>query len=119
MKLEELVQEANQKIKEWATSKDKLVVAIDGYTGVGKTTLLENLVKLNPDILLVHWDDFLMSDKEFEEKLKNEPWRAKICESSHTDHAKIFKLINIFRTSNKPYRTKIFNPHTKKSDTPT
>ncbi len=118
MQPEELAREANEKIKEWVKGKDKLVVAIDGYTGVGKTTLLNNLVKLNHDILPVHWDDFLMSDKEFEEKLKKDPERAKICKSSHTDHAKIEKLITIFRISNEPYCTNIFNPDTKEMDTP-
>lgn len=113
-----LAQQANEKIKGWAADKDKLVVAIDGYTGVGKTTLLDNLVRLNPDIVAVHWDDFLMPSREFEEKLKNDPERAKVCETSHTDHTKIEKVITDFRNQNGVYHAKIFNPHTGEVDTP-
>ena len=112
------MQQASEKIKEWAKGTDKLVVGIDGYAGVGKTTLLDNLVKLNPDIVPVHWDDFLMSRPDFEEKLKNDPERAKVCETSHTDHARIEKTITDFRNQNSIYQTKIFNPHTGEVDTP-
>jgi uridine kinase len=62
--MEELATQANNKIKEWAKGREKLVVAIDGYTGVGKTTLLENLVKINSEILPVHMDDFMMTNPE-------------------------------------------------------
>ena len=41
--MDQLAKQADEKIKEWAEGKEKLVVAIDGYTGVGKTTLLQQL----------------------------------------------------------------------------
>ncbi len=61
MSPDKLAEEANAKIKKWASGKDKLIVAVDGYVGVGKTTLLDNLLKLNPDILPVHFDDRLIN----------------------------------------------------------
>jgi len=105
--MQELAKQANEKIKEWMEGKKKLVVAIDGYAGVGKTTLLGNLVKLNPDILPVHWDDFLMPSRDWKEG-----------SISHTDHAKIEKVITDFRNQTGIYQTKIFNPETKEVDTP-
>ncbi|MFH1170046.1 MAG: hypothetical protein V1704_00555 [Candidatus Vogelbacteria bacterium] len=108
MSLEELVQEANKKIKEWVVGKGKLVIAIDGYIGVGKTTLLDNLAKLNPEIVPVHFDDFLLSRKNIE---------AKDFELGYNDYPKIEKLINSFRISNAPYRTKIFNADSGEVDT--
>ena len=69
MSTDQLAQEANRKISEWVVGKDKIVVAIDGYVGVGKTTLLENLVKINNDILPVHFDDFLYPRKEVREEI--------------------------------------------------
>ncbi len=118
MNIENLAKQADEKLREWAINKDKLVVAIDGYTGVGKTTLLDNLVKLNPDIVPVHWDDFLMPRKEWEEKNHNNPERANICPTSHTDHDRIEKVITDFRHQNGHYKTKIFNPHTGEVDMP-
>ena len=56
----QIVQELNNAIIEWLREKDKLVVAIDGYTGVGKTTLLHNLANLSRDVLLLHRDDFML-----------------------------------------------------------
>ncbi len=116
--MEDLTRQADQKIREWAARKDKLVVAIDGYTGVGKTTLLDNLTKQNPDIVPVHWDDFLMSSREWEEKLKNDAGRAEVCPTSHTDHDRIEKVITDFRNQNGIYQTNIFNPQTGEVDTP-
>lgn len=116
--IENLANQADRKIREWVIGKNKLVIGIDGYAGVGKTTLLDNLVKLNSDIVPVHWDDFIMSNKEFEHKLRNDPERAKVCETSHTDHDRIEKAITDFRNQNGIYKTKIFNPHTGEVDTP-
>lgn len=104
-----LAQEANKKIKEWAVGKDKLVVAIDGYVGVGKTTLINNLVKLNSEIVPVHFDDFLLSRKKVE---------AKDFELGYNDYPKIEKLVNTFRISSEPYRTTIFNADSGEVDTP-
>jgi uridine kinase len=109
MSPEELAQEANQKIKEWVVGKDKLVVAIDGYTGSGKTTLLNNLVKLNSEILPVHFDDFLFSRKKVD---------IKDFELGYNNYPEIEKLVNTFRISNMSYRTKIFNADSGEVDTP-
>lgn len=105
--MDQLAKQADEKIKEWAEGKEKLVVAIDGYTGVGKTTLLENLAKMNPDILPVHWDDFLLPSRYQKEE-----------SISHTDHTKIEKVITDFRNQTGIYQTKIFNPETSEVDTP-
>lgn len=64
---QELAREVNAKLREWSSGKDKLVAAIDGYTGVGKTTLLENLAKINPEILPAHTDDFFVDSQTFHE----------------------------------------------------
>lgn len=50
---------ANQAISEWSDNTDRLVVGIDGYPGVGKTSLVADLAKLNPKILAVSQDDFI------------------------------------------------------------
>lgn len=102
--MDKLAQKANEQILAWAKGKSKLTIAIDGYTGVGKTTLLENLVKLNPDILPVHQDDFLIP--------------AEVFIPGNNNYAAIEKLVTAFRQDNGIYQTKIFNPHSGQVDTP-
>lgn len=43
---------------------DKLIVAIDGYAGSGKTTVADFVAKQNADVLTVHMDDFIHHWKE-------------------------------------------------------
>lgn len=105
--MDKLALQAIEKIREWSANRDKLVVAIDGYTGVGKTTLLDNLVKLNPEIVAVHWDDFIKPGKSADPKA-----------FSYIDHEKVEEVINDFRQQNGIYQTKIYNPHTGEVDTP-
>lgn len=65
MNAQELSSKVNEAINLWAKCGDKLVIAIDGYTGVGKTTLLNNLVNLNPDIIAVNWTTLFYREKFF------------------------------------------------------
>jgi len=66
---EEIVKKANDAINKWAVGSKKLVVAIDGYTGVGKTTLLNQLAEINQEILPVYKDDFLLGKQERERSI--------------------------------------------------
>lgn len=115
---EELAKKANEAIKNWSKGQDKLVVAVDGYTGIGKTTLLNNLATLNPDILLVNRDDFQIPRTKFEKIYKNVEDRSKIFELEMNDGAKIRKLVNTFRNSSDPYKFKAYDGVTGKVDIP-
>ena len=46
-------------VANWSKEKSKLVIGIDGITGVGKTTIADYLKQNNSDILLIHIDDFM------------------------------------------------------------
>lgn len=97
--MDELAKQANEKIKEWAEGREKLVVAIDGYTGVGKTTLLENLVKLNSDIVPMHMDDFFVDSQTFHEnwdRAKEAGDASKAFELEQYDLGKIKKVVADF-----------------------
>ncbi len=48
-----------KELHELSQQNKKLVVGIDGITGVGKTTISNYIEEQNPHILLIHIDDFM------------------------------------------------------------
>lgn len=94
-----LAKQVNKIIVEWAKENQKIVVAIDGYTGIGKTTLLNNLVELNSDIVAVNRDDFLLPREVVREKLTKAEDRSKVFELEVNDNEKLKNFVNIFRNS--------------------
>src|SRR3989344_8446945 len=109
MEPELLAQQINEVISEWAKDAHKLVVAIDGYTGIGKTTLLNNLAAINPDIIPVNRDDFLLSRKVVGEKLAKADDRSKVFELEVCDDKKLEALINVFKNNNGLYQIDTYN----------
>ncbi len=116
MNLEELAKEANNKIIEWVKDGPKLVIAIDGYTGVGKTSFLNELVKINPDILPVHRDDFLVSRVEHERLLKGAKDRSVVFELFNIRNDELEHLVRMFKEGVSTYTTKVFNEKTGEID---
>ena len=109
MKPKLLAQKINEVINVWAKDTSKLVVGIDGYTGVGKTTLLNNLAKLNPNILSVNRDDFQIPRSKFQKLYKNVKDRSHVFELEMNDSRKLNKLVQTFRNSNKLYKIKAYD----------
>ena len=109
MKLEKAAQKLNEVIKEWAKNTPKLVVAIDGYTGIGKTTLLNNLILLNRDIIPINRDDFLLPRKVVEEKLATADDRSKVFELEVCDDKKLEDFVTAFKNTDERYQINIYN----------
>lgn len=42
---ERIAKKINKEIKEWSKDRSKLIVAIDGYAGSGKTTIADFIAK--------------------------------------------------------------------------
>ncbi len=105
-------------ILEWSKENDQLVVAIDGYTGVGKTTILNELKKLNLEILPVHMDDFILPPEEFKKILVASPDRSVAFELHRNDYAKVESLVKVFRTQYGPVEMLVANPATGAIDVP-
>lgn len=109
MTSQELAQKGNEAITIWAKEKPKLVVAIDGYTGIGKTTLLNSLVILNPDIIAVNRDDFLFPKEIIKEKLSKSEDKSKIFELEVCDDKKLEDFVFAFRNTNIIYKINTHN----------
>jgi len=104
-----IAQQVNKKIVEWTKEKSKLVVAIDGYTGIGKTTLLNNLAELNTDIVAVNRDDFLLPREIVRERLAKAEDRSKVFELEVNDDKKLEGLVNTFKNTNEVYQIDTYN----------
>lgn len=109
MKSEVLAQKINEVINEWAKNIPKLVVAIDGYTGIGKTTLLNSLASLNPEIVPVNRDDFLFSRKIVEEKLAKADDRSKVFELEVCDDKKLEDFVTAFENTDELYHIDMYD----------
>jgi uridine kinase len=80
-KSEKIAKKINRMIKRWLSDGKKIVIGIDGYSGSGKTTVLEYLAKINSDVLPLFLDDFI------------EPWskRKKMMDKAK-DKSKVFEF---------------------------
>lgn len=117
MEPEILAQKINKAISAYAKATTKLVVAIDGYSGIGKTTLLKSLAKNNKEILPVFIDDFILTGKSRLASIRKAKDKSKVFELKWNNVKMIKQLIHKFRTSNQLYSIKIYNPKTNKYDT--
>ncbi|MBU2265366.1 hypothetical protein KJ784_04275, partial [Patescibacteria group bacterium] len=116
MHSKEIIKKANDAINKWATSSKKLVVAIDGYSGAGKTTFLNQLAQLNPKILPVYKDDFLVSRESRAKHLPEFEDQSVYFELFGNDYEKLETLVTKFKSSNEPCTIKIFNGGTGRVD---
>lgn len=113
MDAKDILKEINNRVRD----EGKLVVGIDGYSGIGKTTLLNKLIENNKDILAVCRDDFIKPRKVIKNLLENADDKSKIMELEFYDDQKIRELVNKFRNSDELYTVKVYNSDTGKVDT--
>lgn len=116
MNSQNLAEKINREIVEWSKKNSKLVVAIDGYAGVGKTTLLNSLVVLNLNIIPVNRDDFLFSRKIMEEKLTKAKDKSEVFEREVCDDQKLIGLVAAFRNKESSHTVRVYDGISGKTD---
>jgi uridine kinase len=83
----------------WLPSNAKLVVGIDGYSGVGKTTLVNDIAKHNAQVLPVHMDDFMVPVTDRERLIANAADPSEVYELYWNDYKLLRSLIDTFHNS--------------------
>lgn len=101
IKSERLARKINEKIKVWNDNHAKLVVAIDGYAGSGKTTVANFIAKQNPSVLVIHLDDFIRHWKHRKKMIGVSKDKSKVFEYNWYRYDDIQKLINQFKAKQK------------------
>lgn len=98
---ERIAKRINEKIKVWSKDYSKLIVAIDGYAGAGKTTVADFIAKQNPDVLIIHLDDFIKHWKDRKWMMDHSKKKSKVFEYDWFRYGDLEQLINTFKTKNK------------------
>lgn len=98
LKSELIAKKINKKIKTWSKNQAKLVVAIDGYAGSGKTTVADFIAKQNSDVLAVHLDDFIKHWRDRKKMMAKAKDKSKVFEYDWYRYRDLEKLVNNFKT---------------------
>lgn len=101
LRLERIAKQINKEIKKRVKDRQKLIVAIDGYAGSGKTTVAEYIGKHNPDALVVHLDDFIKHWKKRKQMIEAAKDKARVFEYDWYRYNDLEKLIRQFKTKKK------------------
>ncbi len=108
--IEQIAKTINRNIKRWARGRKKLIVAIDGYAGSGKTSIADYLAKLNPSYLVIHLDDFIRHWKVRKKMMDAAEDRSKIFEYEWYCYDAIERLAKEFlRARKKSIRLKVYD----------
>lgn len=113
---EKAMAKIEDKIQEWQKEKKKLVVGIDGYMGIGKTTVLKRLAECNPDILPVHRDDFIIGKTEFAERMNSGRDRSAVMEYEICDDKKLLSLMRAFKNQQGPYSIHLYKSQSDETE---
>lgn len=101
IKSERIAKKINGQISAWIKNRVKLVMAIDGYAGAGKTTIADYIAKHNPNALIIHLDDFIRHWKDRKQMIEMAKDKSKVFEYNWYRYEDLEKLIKEFRDKNK------------------
>lgn len=109
--------EIDRVIRTLAARRDgKIIIAIDGFSGSGKTTFLKRLAQRNRAILPVYIDDFINTRKKRRALLRAAKDKTRVMELEWNNVRKIRQLLRAYRTSDKKYSMVVYNPKTDRYD---
>ena len=107
---ERIAKKINEKIQVWTKDHAKLIVAIDGYAGSGKTTVVDFIAKENSDVLVVHLDDFIHHWKDRKRMIDHTQNKLQVFEYNWYRYDDLEKLVNVFKNKNKsPIKFKTYD----------
>ncbi|MFA6416135.1 MAG: hypothetical protein WCW56_01475 [Candidatus Paceibacterota bacterium] len=101
LKSEKFAKKINTETANWLKNRKKLVIAIDGYAGSGKTTVADFIAKQNPEVLIVHLDDFIKHWKERKMSIGKAEDKSRVFEFDWYRYNDVEKLIKEFKTKSK------------------
>jgi len=98
IKSERIAKKINENIQTWTEGHAKLVVAIDGYAGSGKTTVADFAAKGNPDVAVLHLDDFIKYWKDRKKLIDTAEDKSKVFEYEWYRYDDLEKIVRQFKS---------------------
>ena len=98
---ERIAKKINAKIQVWVKGQTKLIVAVDGYAGSGKTTVADFIAKQNKDVLMIHLDDFIYHRKDRKRMIEKTKDKSQVFEYNWYRYDDLEKLVREFKTKSK------------------
>ena len=96
-KSEEIAEKINRMIKRWLSDEKKIVIGIDGYSGSGKTAVLEYLARNNNNILPLSLDDFVEHWSKRKKMMNQVKDKSRVFELRWYRYGEIEELVLKFR----------------------
>lgn len=95
-------------ISSWSDKRRKLVLAVDGHMGSGKSSLIELVAKTNSRILHISADDFIYPPDHQSENITKKANHPTSVEQYFIDFEAIRKIVHAYRHSFEPaYRVRL------------
>lgn len=107
--IEQIAIRINKDIKKWAQQYKRLVVVIDGYTGSGKTSVADQIARLNSDCIVVHLDDFVKHWKVRKQMMDTVQDRSRVFEYRWYRYDAIERLVKTFMSGKDSIRLKVYD----------
>lgn len=109
IKSERIAKRICKELQVWKKDHAKLVVAIDGYAGSGKTTVGNFIAKHNKDVLSIHLDDFINHWKVRKQMIEKAKDKSEIFEYHWYRYDDLERLIEAFLSGKKSIKLKTYN----------
>lgn len=94
---EHIARDINRRIEHWRKEHRRLIVAIDGYSGSGKTTVLDWLASQNSNILPVHLDEFIRHWRQRKKMMDAAADRSRVFEYKWYRYRELMILLRTFK----------------------
>ncbi len=107
-KSERISKKILKQIEVWKKDHAKLIVAIDGYAGSGKTTVGNFIAKHDKDVLLIHLDDFIKHRKVRKQLIEKTKDKSKVFEYHWYRYDDLERLIKAFLSGKKSIKLKTY-----------
>ncbi len=109
IKSERIAKKICQEIKVWKKDHAKLIIAVDGYAGSGKSTVVNFIAKHNKDVLSVHLDDFINHWKVRKEMIEKAKDKSRVFEYHWYRYDDLERLIKAFLNGRKSIKLKTYD----------
>jgi len=109
IKSEHIAKKICREIKVWKKDHAKLIVAIDGYAGSGKTTVGNFIAKHDKDVLSVHLDDFINHWQVRKQMIEKSRDKSKVFEYHWYRYDDLERLIKAFLSGKESIKLKTYD----------